>query len=101
MVEKTANEMLEECNEDEDAITMKEIKKIADTINKLTETEYDCPSRHPELGFKVPVLDLAEWVEDFKFPPKGWMIRSFTAGAATMRSACHLESLSSIDNFPQ
>ena len=40
---------------------MKEMQKIADNIIK---TEYDCPSRHPELGYKVPVLDLAVWVEE-------------------------------------
>ena len=66
MVEKTANEIQEEYNEGEDEITMKEMKKIADTIIKHIETEYDCPSRHPELGCKVPVLDLAVWVEEIE-----------------------------------
>ena len=50
---------------------MKEMKKIADTIIKHIETEYDCPSRHPELGFKVPVLDLAVWVEEVEVDSQG------------------------------
>ena len=63
-IEKTANEIQDEISEEEDEITMKEMKKIADNIIKHIETEYDCPSRHPELGYKVPVLDLAVWVEE-------------------------------------
>ena len=43
---------------------MKEMKRIADTIIEHIETEYDCPSRHPELDHKVPVLDLAVWIEE-------------------------------------
>ena len=55
MVEKTALEIHEEVGEEEDEISMKEMKRIADTIIKHIETEYDCPSRHPELEYKVPV----------------------------------------------
>ena len=35
------------------------------------ETEYDCPSLHPELGKKVPVLDLAMWVEEVRVTARG------------------------------
>ena len=48
---------------------MREMKKIADTMMVNIETEYDCPSRHPELGHKVPVLDLAVWVEEVEMAP--------------------------------
>ena len=71
MVEKTANEIQEEWSEGEDEITMKEMKNIADTIIKHIETEYDCPSCHPELDFKVPVLDLAVWVEEIDIAAQG------------------------------
>ena len=50
---------------------MKEMQRIADTIIKHVETEYDCPSRHPELEFKVPVLDLAVWVEEIDIAAPG------------------------------
>ena len=69
MQEKTAREIHEESHMEEDEITMQVMKQIADTITKHIETEYDCPSRHPELGFKVPVLDLAVWVEDVEVAP--------------------------------
>ena len=71
MVGKTANEIQEELCDDEDDITMKEMKKIADTIIKHIETEYDCPSRHPELEYKVPVLDLAVWVDEIEVASQG------------------------------
>ena len=64
LVEKTAMEIQEERSQGEDEITMKEMQRIADNIIKHIETEYDCPSQHPELEFKVSVRDLAMWVEE-------------------------------------
>ena len=52
-------------------LTMREMKQIANRIMKKIETEYDCPLIHPELNMKVPILDLAIWVEDNKFPSQG------------------------------
>ena len=71
MKEKTALEIQDEEGEEEDEITMKEMKKIADTITKHIETEYDCPSRHPELEYRVPVLDLGVWVEEIEVASSG------------------------------
>ena len=71
LVEKTAMEIQEERSQGEDEITMKEMQRIADNIIKHIETEYDCPSRHPELEFKVPVLDLAVWVEEIDIAAPG------------------------------
>ena len=71
MIEKTANEILEEDNVEEDEITMKVMKTIADTIMKHIETEYDCPSLHPELDNKVPVLDLGVWIENIEVAAGG------------------------------
>ena len=68
---KTAKEIHDEIATDEDVITMRELKKIADTMIENIETEYDCPSEHPELGFKVPVLDLAIWVEEVEVSSRG------------------------------
>ena len=50
---------------------MVELKKIADNIIKHVETEHDYPSNHPELSYKVPVLDLAVWVEEVRVAAPG------------------------------
>ena len=91
-MEKTANEIQEESSQEEDEINMKEMQRIADTIIKHVETEYDCPSRHPELDFKVPVLDLGVWVEEIEVASPGLEVQELHV-AATMTSACPLESL--------
>ena len=70
-VEKTSPEVQEESSQEEDEITMVELKKIADNIIKHVETEHDYPSNHPELGYKVPVLDLAVWVEEVRVAAPG------------------------------
>ena len=71
MVQKTMEEVQAENDKEEDELTMIELKKIADTIMKNIETEHDFPSSHPELGKKVPVLDLAMWVEEVKISSNG------------------------------
>ena len=50
---------------------MIELKRVADSLMEGIETEYDCPSLHPELGNKVPVLDLAMWVEEVRVSAQG------------------------------
>ena len=35
-------------------------------------TEADCPSKHPGLGQKVPILDLSIWLEETNLPAP-WM----------------------------
>ena len=67
MIEKTALEIHDDEDVEEDEITMKEMKRIAEHI----ETEYDCPSLHPELDHKVPVLDLAVWIEEVEVAARG------------------------------
>ena len=66
MVEKTEEEIEADMDKHDDEVTMIELKKIADTIQANITTEADFPSKHPELGNKVPVLDLVLWVEDVK-----------------------------------
>ena len=68
---KTDLEIKSEEMKNEDEITMFEMKRIADTLMVNIETEYDCPSLHPELGHKVPVLDLAVWVEEVDVTSRG------------------------------
>ena len=63
MVEKTDTEVENEIELEDDEVTMRELSKIADKVMENIETEHDYPSNHPELGRKVPVLDLAMWVE--------------------------------------
>ena len=72
---KTAKEVHDEIAIEEDAITMRELKKIADVMIENIETEYDCPSEHPKLGFKVPVLDLAIWVEEVDISSRGLVLQ--------------------------
>ena len=93
MQEKTAREIHEESQMEEDEITMQVMKQIADTITKHIETEYDCPSRHPELEFKVPVLDLAVWVEEIEVAAPGWKPSSCTTCVATTTSAFQSDCL--------
>ena len=71
MVAKTEEEIESEAGKEEDEITMVELKKVADSLMDNIETEYDCPSLHPELGKKVPVLDLAMWVEEVRLSARG------------------------------
>ena len=56
MVEKGPEQIEAEENIQDDELTMREMKQIADSIMKNIETEYDCPSIHPEFDMKVPVL---------------------------------------------
>ena len=71
MVSKTEEEIETEVQTSEDELNMIELKKIADSLMKHIETEYDCPSLHPELDNKVPVLDLSMWVEEVPLPAQG------------------------------
>ena len=50
---------------------MEELKKIADSIIPMLKTEADSPAMHPELDYKVPILDIAVWVEDEQLPAPG------------------------------
>ena len=71
MVAKTEEEVAAEVDKEEDELAMMELKKVADSLMENIETEYDCPSLHPELDKKVPVLDLALWVEEVRVPAQG------------------------------
>ena len=66
-------------DKEEDELTMIEMKKVADRLIENIETEYDCPSLHPVLDKKVPVLELAMWVEEVKISAQGmegWRLHS-------------------------
>ena len=71
LVPKTEEEIESEAEKEEDELTMIELKKVADSLMPNIETEYDCPSLHPELEKKVPVLDLAMWVEEVRVSARG------------------------------
>ena len=71
MVNKPEDQVEAEADIDEDKITMKQLKSVADNLMKNIESEYDCPSIHPELRKKVPFLDLAMWVEKVKVSSTG------------------------------
>ena len=46
-----------------DELVMKKHRKVADTVIDMFKTEVDSPAKQPELGFKVPILDLSVRVE--------------------------------------
>ena len=66
MVDKSDAEIEAEIDKLEDDLTMNELQKIGDTMQDNIKTEADFPSKHPELGMKVPVLDLAICVEEVR-----------------------------------
>ena len=71
LVEKSEDEVKECENRTEDEITMEELRKVADECIGMLTTEADSTSKHPELGYKVPILDRAVWVEDGRLPAPG------------------------------
>ena len=63
MVNKTDTEIEGEMEKREDELVIEELRKIADTCVDMFETEMDSPALHPELENKVPILDMAVWME--------------------------------------
>ena len=60
----------------EDVLVMREVRKIADTVMTMLKTEEDSPGNHPELGYKVPILDEAMWVENVLVYSQGQDVHS-------------------------
>ena len=71
LVEKSEDEVKECENMTEDKITMEELRKVADTHIGMLTTEADSTSKHPELGNKLPILDMAVWVEEVSLHAPG------------------------------
>ena len=89
MIAKSPEQIRAEADVDEDELTMRELKNIADSLIDYLETEYDCPTQHPELGMKVPVLDLALWVEEVKLSSQGWTVKVCIQTVMIGRTAFH------------
>ena len=68
MMSKTDEELESDKDKNEEQIFMTELSKIASSIIPMLKTEDDSPSNHPELNYKVPILDMAVWVEDMLLP---------------------------------
>ena len=67
MMSKTEEELESDKDKNEEQIFMTELSKIASRIIPILKTEDDSPSNHPELNYKVPILDmylLASRMED-------------------------------------
>ena len=58
-------------NMHDDVLVMEELRKVVDTVVQMFKTEADSPGKHPELAYKVPILDLAVWVESVQLPAPG------------------------------
>ena len=71
MVEKTEIEVAEEVDTTDDVLVMEELRKVAVTVIEMFKTEADSPGNHPELGHKVPILDLAVWIEKTELSSSG------------------------------
>ena len=76
MVPKSEEEVESEKDKREDEIFMAQLRKIADSIIPMLKTEEDFPSKHPELNFKVPTLDMGVWVEDTKMAAPGMELKN-------------------------
>ena len=63
MKEKSLAEKEQDKDKRTDELVMKELRKVADTVIDMFKTEVDSPAKQPELGFKVPILDLSVRVE--------------------------------------
>ena len=71
MIAKSEEEIEDDKDKNEDEIFMTELRMIADSIIPMLKTEEDNPSNHPELNYKVPILDMAVWVEDKQMSAPG------------------------------
>ena len=68
---KSQEQIEDEIDIREDILVMQEVRKVADTIIPMLKTEEDSPGHHPELDFKVPILDEAVWVETVTLHSQG------------------------------
>ena len=71
MISKSQQEIESEKDKNKDELFMAELSKIANSIIPMLTTEADFPSKHPELNYKVPILDMTVWVEDVKLSAPG------------------------------
>ena len=97
MKEKSHEQILAEADIEEDELTMKELKNIADSLIDFLEIEYDCLTKHSELGRKVPVLDLAMWVEETKLSSPGTVSLSIHINCKD-RENCHPLGVNNIED---
>ena len=63
MKQKSVAEKEQDKDKRTDELVMEELRKVADTVIEMFKTEVDSPAKQPELGFKVPILDLSVRVE--------------------------------------
>ena len=75
MISKSQQEIESEKDKNEDELFMAELSKIANSIIPMLTTEADFPSKHPELNYKVPILDMAVWWKMSNSLPQGWTMR--------------------------
>ena len=92
---KTDGEINDDIDKREDELFMKELSKIADTTMEMLFTEADSPGQHPELGYKVPILDVAVWVEEMSLPPPGMEDLNLHTKCTEGKCSTHLVALPS------
>ena len=91
MVNKNEFEITQDKDKREDEIFMEELRKIADSIIPVLKTEADSPGRHPELGYKVPILDIAVWVVEEDLPAPGMEDKNLHRGCEGGEPKCNTE----------
>ena len=85
MIAKTRDQIEQEHDKRDDELMMEELRKVADSIIDMFETETDSPANHPELGYKVPILDLCVCGQRrCGLLPQGWMVTTSTVHVMLM-----------------
>ena len=70
LILKTVDERKNERNLDDDEVTMKVIKDVADSIEEMIETEVDFPSNRKNQYRKMPILDIKVWTKNIELENK-------------------------------
>ena len=60
---KTKEEIEDEINCENDEVSMKTVKNVADSIEEMIETEVDFPSNKKNSDKKMAILDIKVWVK--------------------------------------
>ena len=90
-VDETAEEVKEDEDKHDDVIVMEVVRKVADSVIKMFNTEADGPGNHPELGSRSQSWT---WLYGWKaksYLPRGWTVRMFTVPAAPVATAYQSE----------
>ena len=84
LMSKSKDEIRQEQDKREDELVMEELRKVADSVIDMFKTEADSPASHPELDYKMLILDMCVWME------KQWLSAP-GMNAGNVHTACSAE----------